>query len=287
MHLLQSVASVTDLFEHLVALIGLIQSRGWLAGIAALLACSSISTVIYAQHQRARVHAASIEIEGLSIDCLNAANLRRRVNRTLVIQTVEETVTIDGADLEMTWRYAGYCRAQRETAIEFSVDSEHSIPFSQLDCFGYDLMHDPDKQHRIRPLLIGPESISKKIAVPFLEPLFAQQPFDIMLECRLPGTYGSAVAYYTSTLSFDQDVVGRCALRLIFRGKRPVWVRVYERAAGNAQLLKTLRPAREDTDIAEFLDIAERREAQSQRVYLFSTAPMLNVKTVESEPLQI
>lgn len=206
---------------------------------------------------------------------MNAANLRRRINRTLVIQTVEETVTIDGTHLEMSWRYAGYCRARRETAIEFSIDSEHSTPFNRLDCFGYDLMHDPDKQHRIRPLLIGPESISKKIAVPFLEPLLAQQPFDILLECRVPRTYGSGVAYYTSTLSFDQDAVGRCALRLIFRGKRPEWIRVYERAAGNARLLKTLRPAREDTDIAEFLDITERREAQSQRVYLFSTARLM------------
>jgi hypothetical protein len=270
MHLLlQSVASATDLFEPLVALIGLIHSRGWLAGITGLLVCSSLTTVIYAQRQRRRVDAASVEIEGISIDCLNAANLRRRVNRSLVIQTVEEVVTIDGVDLEMTWRYAGYCRATRETTIEFSVDSGHNIPFSRLDCFGYDLMHDPRKQHRIPPLLIGPDSISKKIAVPFLEPLCAHRPFDIMLECRLPGIYCSGVAYYTSTLSFNQDVVGRCALRLIFRGKRPEWVRVYERAGGSAQLLKTLRPAREDPDISEFLDIAENRAAQSERVYLF------------------
>ena len=63
MHLLlQPFASATDLLELLGALIGLIQSRGWLAGIAAILVSLSISTVIYAQHQRRRVEAASIEI---------------------------------------------------------------------------------------------------------------------------------------------------------------------------------------------------------------------------------
>jgi hypothetical protein len=271
--LLQSLTSLTAVIGPVVTLIGLIQSRGWLAGLGAVFACASIIALVYARSQRLRVDAASVEIEGISIDSLNAATLRRRVSRGFVIQTVHHSVTIDGADLEIAWRYAGYCRAGRATAFEFSVDSENSIPFSRLDCFGYDLKSDPGKQHRIQPLLIGPDSISKKIAVPFLEPLPAQQPFDILLNCRLPGTFKAGLAYYTSTLSFDQDTVGSCTVQLIFRGEHPDWLRVYEcEAGGRPRLLRSLRPLRQDHQLAEYVDVTEKRNARSARIYLFRRA---------------
>jgi hypothetical protein len=270
MPLLQSLTSWTAVIAPIVTLVGLVQSRGWLAGLGALFASASIIALIYARSQRLRVDAAAIEIEGISIDSLNAANLRRRVSQNFAIQTIHQIVTVEGADLEISWRYAGYCRADEASAFEFSVDSENSIPFSELDCFGYDLKSDPGKQHRIQPLLIGPDSISKKIAVPFLEPLRAQQPFDIVLNCRLPKTFKPGLAYYTSTLSFDQDTVGECTVRLIFRGQQPDWVRVYEcEAGGSPRLLRTLSPLREQTESTEYLDVAKDRNGQSARVYLF------------------
>jgi hypothetical protein len=160
-----------------VTLVGLFQSRGWLAGLGAVFVCASIITVVYARSQRLRVGGASVEIEGISIDSLNAANLRRRVSKNFFVQSVHHIVTIEGSDLEIIWQYAGYCRSDSATSFEFSVDSEHSIPFSRLDCFGYDLKCDPERQHRIQPLLIGPDSISKKLAVPFLKPLIALPTF--------------------------------------------------------------------------------------------------------------
>jgi hypothetical protein len=261
---------LTALIGPVVSLIGLIQSHGWLAGMGAVFASASIIALVYARSQRLRVDAASIEVEGISVDSANAANLRRRVNRSLTIQDVDHIVTIDGADLEMAWRYAGYCRASRETAMEFSVDSGNSIPFSRLDCFAYDLKRDPDKRHKIQPLLIGPDGISKKIAVPFLEPLLAQEPFDIMLRCRLPATYKPGIGYYTSTLSFDQKKVGRCTVHLTFLRQQPDWVRVYEcDSSGRPRLLRDLRPVREDQEFSEYLDVGKDMQAQSIRIYVF------------------
>lgn len=272
-YLPKTLAAWTALLAPIATLVGLIQSRGWLTALGAAFICISFAAILYARSQRLRVEGASIEIEGVSIDSVNAANLRRRINRSLTVQTAEHTATIDGPDLEMSWRYAGYCRAARETAMEFSVDSGHSIPFSQLDCFAYDLKHDPERKHRIQPLLIGADGISKKIAVPFLEPLLARQPFDVMLHCRLPGTYKPGIGYYTSTLSFDQDNIGRCAVRLIFSGRRPEWVRAYDcDAAGRPRLLKNLSLMREDPQSCEYLDVADNIPAQSARIYVFRRA---------------
>jgi hypothetical protein len=265
-----ALASIAALLGPIATILGIIQSRGWLTGFGALSVCVVIIAVAYARTQRRRLAVASIEIEGISIDTANAANLRRRVNRTLTIQTAVQTVTIDGPDLDMIWRYTGYCRADRETALEFSVDSSSSIPFSQLDCYAYDLKHDPDKKCKIQPILIGPDGISKKIAVPFLNPLAPHDAFEISLHCRLPGVYSPGIGYYTSSLSLDQDKVGRCKVELVFPRSRPAWVRVYEcPASGRPRLLKTLSPAHGDQNSATYRDVAEKLDAQSVRIYLF------------------
>ena len=170
----------------------------------------------------------------------------------------------------MVWRYAGYCRTPRATVMDFSIDSESNVSFSQLDCFAYDLRCDPDKKHKIAPLLLGPDSISKKIAVPFLEPLTARQPFDIMLHCRIPRTYKPGIGYYTSTLSFDQDKVGRCTVHLTFLQRKPDWVRVYTcDNYGRPRLLKTMHPAAEESASVSYRDVVEKIDAQSVRIYMF------------------
>jgi hypothetical protein len=213
---------------------------------------------------------ASVEIEDISIDSVNAANLRRRVNRSLMVQTAEHTATIDGSDLEIAWRYAGYCRARSETAMEFSIDSTNVIPFSHLDCQGFDLRHDPRRKHPIQPLLIGPDGISKKIALPFLEPLSAHQPFDLALRCRLPMIYTPGVCHYTSTLSFDQKHVGHCGVNLRFTQTRPSWVRVYEiDGSGRERLLKSLYPVLDSQSGCEYRDVTENIPAKSVRIYMF------------------
>lgn len=157
--------------------------------------------------------------------------------------------------------------------MEFSVDSGSMLPFDLLDCYAYDLQRDPEKRHKIKPVLIGPDSMAKKIAVPFAEPVTTNQPFDLMLHCRMPMTYRAGVCYYTSTLSFDQKRVGRSAVVLRFVTRKPRWVRVYAcDSAGLPRLLKTLYPMGEDGGETEYRDIAENLSAQSVRIYLFERA---------------
>jgi len=231
---------------------------------------AAILTGLYARNRRLVVEGASVVVAGRSIDSLNVANLRRRVNRSLLIQEVHHTARIRGEDLDMTLRYAGYCRAEKETAMEFSIDTDNNIPFADLECFAYDLQNDPGRKHKIRPMLVGGDGISKKIAVPFLESLGAHQPFSVLLKCSLPGCMKAGLEYYTSTLSFGQDRVRRCTVSLTFFGGRPAWVRAYECARfGRTKLLRDLRPVVENQEFSEYMDTAEQLEAQSARIYVF------------------
>ena len=96
-----------------------------------------------------------------------------------------------------------------------------STAFENLDCVAFDLAHDPGMIQPIRPMLVGSEGISRKLSVPFLEPLKAHDSFAVLLKCALPRCVKVGFGYYTSTLSFTQDRVRQCEVRLIFAGSTP------------------------------------------------------------------
>ena len=81
------------------------------------------AVMFYARTERARIKMAIIKIEGRSIDSLNAANLRRAINRSLIVQSVEREVTVRDRDLRVTVHYQGYSSKQ-ETKFDFSLDSD-------------------------------------------------------------------------------------------------------------------------------------------------------------------
>jgi len=267
---LESLAALATIIGTIVSVLALLQSRDWLLFISLLVVCLSVLAVLYARRQRLVLDAASTVLEGHSIDALNIGSIRRRVNRTLFVQEAHHTAKIEGEDLEITWKYSGYCKAKSESSIEFSINSENNTAFRRLNCTAYDLRNDPEMKHEIQPLLVGPEGLSKRISVPFLKPLAANEPFEVMLKCSLPACIKAGFSYYASTLSFAQDRVARCEVRLIFVGAAPNWLRVYESTLQkSATLVKSLSPLRREPGVCEYLDVAEGRTGQSARVYMF------------------
>lgn len=267
------IAAWASLLGSFVALLGLIQSQSALVLAGVAFAGTSVAAILIAQRYRRALSRAAINIEGLNLDSLNVANLRRRLNRTLTVQRAYHLANIIGDDLIVAWQYDGYCRTDRETSIEFSVDTETYTPFADLDCTAYDLQLDPCRLHPIRPVLIGADGLSKKIAVPFLEPLSTDQPFRVILNCRLPGAAKSGIQYYTSTLSFDQKSIDRLAVHLVFEGAFPDWVRVYEcDQQGRTFLIGQLRSFKNDGETSEFVDLLDKVPGQSIRVYVYEIA---------------
>jgi hypothetical protein len=267
---LESLVALATIVGTATSIFSVIQSRSWLVFTSLLFVSISIVVGLYARKKRLALNAASTEIEGHSIDSLNIANLKRRVNRTLVIQEAHHTARIEGENLEIAWQYSGYCKADRETSIGFSIDSDDSTAFENLDCVAFDLSRDSGMVQPIRPMLVGSEGISRKLSVPFLEPLKAHDSFAVLLKCTLPRCVKVGFGYYTSTLSFTQDRVSRCEVRMIFAGSTPSWLRVYECSAQSRPvLLKTLPPIRQSADSCEYHDVEVERPGQSARIYTF------------------
>jgi hypothetical protein len=265
-----SLAFWSSIFGTAIALLAFVNSSRWLAVLGLFLIAGSVVALLYIERQREHLKRAMVKIEGRSIDSLNIASLGRRLNRSLVIQEVNQVATIAGEDMVMTWRYRGYCWASRETAIEFSIDTDNHIPFERLDCFAYDVQHDPKRKQRIKPVLLGADGLSKKIAVSLLRAVSAQESFDVLLTCSLPGCMKTGVEYYTSTLAVAQECIRTSTVRLVFVGERPEWLRVYEcGTSGATKLVKDLRPSRAIPQRTEYTEVANDVPAQSARIYLF------------------
>lgn len=264
----EQFAAWVSLLSSLAALLGLVQSHTILTFAGASCAAIALAALVSWRRSRNLLRSAAINIEGLNIDSLNVANLRRTVNRSLVVQHAYHLARIDGPDLSVSWHYSGYCRSKSESTLTFSLDSEN--PFDELDCYAFDLRQDPDRCHPIRPLLIGGGGISKKVAVPFLKPLAAQDPFSVVLHCNLPGCLAPGVQYYTATLSFAQRRVKQCSVHLVFARHAPDWVRVYDcTETAKPRLLQHLHPFKNDGVTCEYLDAVENVPGQTMRVYVY------------------
>lgn len=267
---LDSLAAIATILGTAISLLALIQARNWLAMVGLPLIGVALIAGYYARRERLALKSATITIEGRSIDALNAANLRRHINRTHTIQEIRHTALIDGEDLRVEWTYSGYCRAKQASAFEFTLTAESATPFERLDCIAYDLSRDAAMMHAIRPLLVGSDGISKRLSVPFLEPLKIHQPFAIMLKCTLPHAVKRGLSYYTLRLAFAQDRIPRATVQLVFSGTRPNWLRVYECVPHKEpRLLKTLNVQREEKKRFEYCDAIDDAPGQSARVYAF------------------
>jgi hypothetical protein len=267
---METLTDNTGLIDSAFALwssLGSVLANSWMTGLGLIVAGASAA---YATAGERRLRSGTISVEGRSIDALNVANLRRRRNRSLVVRCADHTARIDGDDLTVTWQYDGFCRARRETSIEFSIDSENILPFGELDCRAYDLQADPELRHPIQPVLVENDGASKKIAVPFLKALVSREPFSVMLRCKLPGCMRAGVQYYTSTLSFDQRSVENFSVRLIFDGHHPDWLRVYECDRFHRPTLQgNLRREHDDAESCEFLDTVQNVPGKLTRIYVF------------------
>jgi hypothetical protein len=272
-----------SLFGSAIALLGLFQGNTWLI-VAGVVLCSAWAlSAVYFRRNRNAFERAGVTIEGLNLDSLHIANLRRRLNTSLTLQRAFQVAIINGKDLHLAWQYDGLCRSQAETSIEFSIDSENNIAFEQLDCVAFDLQNDPERLHPLRPALVGSDGVSKKITVPFLKPLAGQDRFGILLNCDLPGCVSTGVQYYTSSLSFDQPSIESASVHLIFVRMRHNWVRVYEfDKKKRPTLARELRAFRDDGATCEYVDMAQSVPGQSVRVYLYDL-PALGMRAENAQ----
>ena len=267
---LESLAAAATIFGAIVSGVSLLQSNQFIALAGGVTLAIGLFLAISALRARKSLQAELVTVEGHSIDSFSAANLRRVVNRTLRIQEAVHAARVEGRDLVISWVYSGSCSARLETGFTFSIHSEVAADSAALQCFGYDLRTDPQRKHPITPVSVGTIGLARRFHLPFLKPLARGDPFHRDIRFRRPACILPGFNTFTSTLSFAQARIPRCAVHLTFADQTPEWVRVYEASDRGAVILKSLPGIPDAAGAFQCNDVIEKIPGRSIRIYAFN-----------------
>ena len=82
---LETLAALATILATVITVLALVQSRAWLVLTSLSFVGLAIARGLYARRERLARASASTVIEGYSIDSHNIANLRRRLDRGVVV----------------------------------------------------------------------------------------------------------------------------------------------------------------------------------------------------------
>lgn len=192
---------------------------------------------------RSRINNFNIVIEGIPITALNLANAIRAVNRDYKVEAIMNNIEIDNSDLRQSLQSKGIKikNTQGNNSFEYSIDMDSNLKLSQIDCYGFDLNSDPQKTHRITPVLKSTDGFSKKLSVPFLTNIRLKETFNVVLNATTPGCMLSGKDYFFHTIALAcGEPVRTVEHTLTFKGSHPTFVRLYQ--VDNEGKVSLLRP---------------------------------------------
>ena len=267
----ESIALWSEIIGEVVAVYSMIESHTAKTLLGALFFSTSILLTFRIFNLKKYIKTTNTVIGDKKIDALNVANIVKKVNTSLKIQEATHLIKVHGKNLFLTFEYSGYCKSKEgESGFVYSIDSDVNIPFEKLTCYGFDLLNDPRRKHKISPLLLGPDGLTKRVGLPFISHLSEGDPFHVVLFCELPGCMKFGKDYVTSTLAFDDDKgIKKFSVKIEFVENHPKWVRLYDATSGEPRLVKDLKPARTKARSVFYEENYQNIESQKALVYLF------------------
>lgn len=212
-----------------------------------------------------------VAIEQLPIESLFLAEINRTQMDSVCIREAVHTVRIVEKDVSVTFDYSGICTEKKgESNFIFSIGGDSLYAFKDLNCFGFDLIEDPNKKSPIIPILASKDGLCKKVKLPLKRHLNQYDIFSVELNYTWPSCMKYEDDYYASTLSFKNETIEKYTVKLIFSEIRPDWVRVYTE---NGELIKDLggKVVKLNADKVEYvyIDKVTNPSANSKLIYQF------------------
>ncbi|OJW12771.1 hypothetical protein [Mucilaginibacter sp. 44-25] len=213
----------------------------------------------------------TISIDGKPIMSINQENLNRTVqNDDFKLINTTNTVTIEGKDLDVEFDSKGVRVANNMAGYIYNISGDKFIPFTDLDCYGFDLLQDPNKAHDIKPVLLSQDGLSKQVLVPFLKSVPLQHPYHVYIYWKYPDCMQTGIDYYTCSLSYnDNSATTAQTVKLVFKKPFPKWVRVYEVEKGMTNQFKALQKHAQNEDCVTYMDEYPNINLKKIIIYLF------------------
>ena len=213
-------------------------------------------------------------IDGKPLDLLMLANaFRTEMDSVEVSKVIHKAIIKENNDLTVVWNYSGKCiKKEGESYFVFNIQGGNDTPLEKLNCYGFDLINDPEKKQPIYATLLPSEQgISsdykvKKIIVPFLKKLDQNSLFSIELHYTWPNSMVYNEDYYISSLSFKNDKLSEYQVILEFERIAPKWIRAYD---SDGNLLKQVSRTYSKGKYHVYIDNVIEPSVHSTLIYKF------------------
>lgn len=221
---------------------------------------------------RKKINDLNLKVRRRIITTQNQINSFRSINENFKMHEAINTVTIEGNNLEIEYELKGIrLRTPKDhKGYIANFGADRFVPYDNLVCFAYDLIHDKDKKNRIRPDLVSEDGNAKQILIPFAQEIPNNSPFHIYWTCVIPDCMNIGEDYYVGGISYPKNrKVDKQKLKLIFKKPFPAWVKLYEVEDGKEKLIKQLFPEEKLEDAHIFIDEYTQMEGYQTRIYFF------------------
>lgn len=147
-----------------------------IAFIASIVYAITMSVIKNKKKKKANKKGPTV-IDGKPLDLLMLADaFRTQMDSVELSKVIHKAIIKENNDLTVVWNYAGKCiKKEGESFFVFSIQGGNDTPLEKLNCYGFDLINDPERKQPIYATLLPTEQgISsdykvKKIVVPFLK----------------------------------------------------------------------------------------------------------------------
>jgi len=261
---------ILSVLSVILALYSFIDGKKWIALILGVTSVAAIFIALKLYSEKKRNKKSNIVIENTRIESLNLANLARLKNSTLKVDTAIHRNYINGNDLAIEFEYSGICTCDDgESGITFSVDCDSNLGFEQMNWYGYDLIVDTNKTHKIHPKLLGAEGLTKKVMLPFAKKIIKYGKFHTSFRVTLPGCMKTGKDYVTATFSFNKLPIDTVIIELWFMDLYPKYVHLYDVTNGVSTLEKELIPTNQISNKICYVDNINNLNPETALVYYF------------------
>ena len=244
-----------------------------IAFIASIVYAITMSVIKNKKKKKANKKGPTV-IDGKPLDLLMLADaFRTQMDSVELSKVIHKAIIKENNDLTVVWNYAGKCiKKEGESFFVFSIQGGNDTPLEKLNCYGFDLINDPERKQPIYATLLPTEQgISsdyrvKKIVVPFLKKIEQNGFFSIELHYTWPNSLVYNEDYYISSLSFKNDKLNEYQVILEFETIAPKWVRAYD---SDGNLLKQVSHAHNRGKYHIYIDNISEPSAHSTIIYKF------------------
>lgn len=123
-----------------------------------------------------------IMIENIELTTIGHKNLTRKKNTDALITDMKYAFYVENGGFDLYITFTGEIRrtfgSVRGIELNFSGDSNTGL--EQIDAYAFDLLNDPQQQHKIYPELIGGDGLNKRMLFKFINELKKNEKFSFI-----------------------------------------------------------------------------------------------------------